>query len=354
MVPGPTSVPERVLRAGMMNFGSGDLEPDFFDLYQKTEKKLQKLFGTQNSVVIQTGEGMLALWSALKSTLKPGDKVLAVSSGIFGTGIGEMAESIGCEVRFVLHDYDKPANDFERIEKELVEFAPKMITAVHCETPSAVMNPLKKLGELKRKNNVPLLYVDSVASVGGEYVNADENSIDMCLGGSQKVLSAPANTAFLTVSDKAWEIAEEVKYIGYDALLPFKEAVKNRYFPYTPSWMNLEQISEAASIILEDGLDETIKRHRYNAQKIRNEMKEMGFVPYVEDESYAAATVSAFYLPENISWEFFDKKLRQKGLVVGGSYGELAGKIFRMGHMGSQSDTNLIDQALDILRNIEL
>lgn len=353
MVPGPTSVPERVLRAGTINYGSADLEVEFFTHYLETEKKLQKLFGTENRVVIQTGEGMLALWSALKSTLVPGDKVLAVSSGIFGTGIGEMAQSIGCEVKTIKHEYNGPANNFEAIEMAIAEFQPKMITAVHCETPSAVMNPLTELGELKQKYNVPLLYVDAVASVGGEYVDADKNHIDLCLGGSQKVLSAPANSAFLTVSEKAWELIEEVKYVGYDALLPFKNAPENKYFPYSPSWVNMEQLSEAASIILEDGIDETIKRHNYNAMVVRESMKEMGYKPFVENEFYAASTVSAFYIPEDTTWQAFDKALRQKGLAVGGSYGELAGKIFRLGHMGSQSDTNIIDQALEVLKDIE-
>ncbi|PLW98420.1 MAG: aminotransferase [Marinilabiliales bacterium] len=352
MVPGPTSVPERVLRAAMINYGSADLEPEFFTHYLATEKKLQQLLGTQNRVVVQTGEGMLALWSALKSTLQPGDKVLAVSSGIFGTGIGEMAKSIGCEVRTIKHDYNGAANNFEEIERQVQEFRPKMITAVHCETPSGVMNPLQELGELKQKYNVPLLYVDAVASVGGEYVEVDKHHIDLCLGGSQKVLSAPANSAFLSVSEQAWNVAEKIGYVGYDALLPFREAPEKRYFPYSPSWVNLEQLSEAASIILEDGLDDTIRRHRYNAAKVLSNMKAMGYRPFVEESEFAASTVSAFYIPEGMEWDSFDKSLRQKGLAVGGSYGELAGKIFRLGHMGSQSDTTLIDQALEILQQV--
>ena len=352
MVPGPTSVPERVLRAGMINYGSGDLEEEFIGHYSSLEKKLQQLFGTKNQVVVQTGEGMLALWSALKSTLKAGDKVLAVSSGIFGTGIGEMARSIGCEVKTIAHPYNGPAIDFETIEKAIVDFGPKMITAVHCETPSGVMNPLEKLGALKAKYNVPLLYVDAVASVGAEVVDVDKHHIDLCLGGSQKVLSAPANSAFLTVSEKAWAIAEEIGYVGYDALLPFRDAVKNRYFPYTPSWVNIEQLSEAANIILDEGLAETIKRHHYNACQVREAMRDMGYKAYVEDEKYAACTVSAYYVPEGIVWNDFDRSLRAKGLAVGGSYGELSGKIFRLGHMGSQSDANLLDQALEVLKGV--
>jgi aspartate aminotransferase-like enzyme len=81
-------------------------------------------------------------------------------------------------------------------------------------------------------------------------------------------------------------------------------------------------------------------------------MKSMGYRPFVEESEFAASTVSAFYIPEGMEWESFDKSLRQKGLAVGGSYGELAGKIFRLGHMGSQSDTTLIDQALEILQEV--
>ncbi|PID95124.1 MAG: aminotransferase [Bacteroidetes bacterium] len=352
MVPGPTSVPEQVLEAGKINYGSADLEADFFERYAETEQNLQVLLGTVNRVAVMTGEGMLALWSALKSTLLPGDKVLAVSSGVFGTGIGEMAKSIGCEVKMVSHPYDSPANDFQAIEDAIATFKPKMITAVHCETPSGVMNPLKALGELKERYKVPLLYVDAVASVGGAYVKADENHIDLCLGGAQKVLSAPANSTFLSVSERAWEVIEAVNYVGYDALLPFKEALENRYFPYSPSWVNIEQLARATSLILNAGLDKVVQYHEENASFVRDSMKQMGYKLFVVDEAYSASTVSAFYLPERVSWELFDRSLRSKGLVVGGSYGPLAGKIFRLGHMGSQSNRDMIKEALKVLGEV--
>ncbi len=352
MVPGPTLVPKQVLEAGMINYGSADLEADFFTRYLETERYLQALLGTANRVVVMTGEGMLALWSALKSTLLPGDRVLAVSSGVFGTGIGEMAKSIGCEVKVVSHPYDSPANDFQAMEDAIRSFKPKMITAVHCETPSGVMNPLKALGELKQRYEVPLLYVDAVASVGGAHVEVDKNHIDLCLGGSQKVLSAPANSTFLSVSRRAWEVAEEVRYVGYDALLPFKEAPEKRYFPYSPSWVNIEQLACASSLILDAGLEKTIQSHEDHALLVRESMQEMGYKLFVVDEAYAAATVSAFYLPDGVSWEHFDHSLRSKGLVVGGSYGPMAGKIFRLGHMGSQSNRKMINEALTVLREV--
>ena len=136
MVPGPVSVSREVLEAGQENFGSADLEKEYIDLYKATEKSLRKIMQTKNSVVIQTGEGMLALWSALKSCLLPGDKVLVLSTGLFGYGMGGMAEAIGCEVRTVGFGFDETFTDFDLIEKAIREFQPKMITMVQNETPS--------------------------------------------------------------------------------------------------------------------------------------------------------------------------------------------------------------------------
>jgi aspartate aminotransferase-like enzyme len=101
MVPGPVKVPDEVLQAYLTNYGSADLEPDFVELYQRAEADLQRIFGTQNQIAIMTGEGMLALWGALKSCLQPGDRVLAAATGLFGYGIGDLARSIGCEVKTV-------------------------------------------------------------------------------------------------------------------------------------------------------------------------------------------------------------------------------------------------------------
>lgn len=107
------------------------------------------------------------------------------------------------------------------------------------------MNPVAEIGALKEKYAVPLLYVDAVSGLGGSVVKTDEWHIDLCLGASQKCLSAPASMSFLSVSDRAWEIIEEVGYVGYDALLPFRTAVKNAYFPYTPYWQGTAQLNKA-------------------------------------------------------------------------------------------------------------
>ncbi len=352
MVPGPVSVPQEILDVAAFNYGSADLEEEYADLYVKTGEALQKLMGTRNQIVLQTGEGMIALWSALKSTLVPGDRVLALSTGLFGHGIGEMAEALECEVRIIGFGFDESVSDFELIEKAIREFAPKMITLVQNETPSGTMNPVDKIGELKEKYGVPLLYVDAVSGIGGSVVNVDEWHVDLCLGGSQKCLSAPANMAFLSVSPKAWEIIEEVGYVGYDALLPFRFAVEKRYFPYTPYWQGTAQLYKACELILQEGLQQTIERHVEAAEFCRKRCVEMGLKLYPRPDALYSSTVTALYVPAKYTWQELDKNLRGQGLVVGGNYGCLAGEVFRIGHMGSQANLNLMEEALDILEKV--
>jgi aspartate aminotransferase-like enzyme len=352
MVPGPVKVPDEVLAAYRESYGSGDLEPEFLALYNQTEKNLQKLFETNNSVVIQTGEGMLALWGALKSCLHPGDRVLCVGTGVFGFGIADMANSIGAVTRTIAYGYDETIKDLNRIEHIIEEFQPKMITAVHCETPSGTLNPLEELGQLKEKYGIPLLYVDTVASLGGAPVQVDERHIDLCLGGSQKVLSVPPNMAFLSVSERAWEIIEEVNYPGYDALKPFHHAQDNFYFPYTPDWHGMAALNTGAELILKEGLENSFQRHAQAAAFCRDGLTALGISVFPKPDAIPAPTVTAARVPEKFTWQDFDRDLREHGLVVGGSYGPLTGKVFRLGHMGTQANIELIQQAMDVLEKV--
>lgn len=352
MVPGPVKVPEKVLAAYQKNYGSPDLEPEFLALYNRTEKQLQTLLGTSNQVIIKTGEGMIALWSALKSCLKPDDRVLSLATGVFGYGIGEMAKSIGAQVKTLGFPYNETLSDWNLIEKTIADFRPKMITAVHCETPSGTLNPLEALGKLKEKHHVPLYYVDVVASVGGVPVKTDEWHIDLALGGSQKVLSAPPEMAFLSVSPAAWEIINEVNYSGYDALLPFQHAQEKHYFPYTPSWHGVAALNTAAEILLKEGLPASFARHEQVARYIRSALVRLGYELYPAEGAISSPTVTAAHIPANLPWQDFDARLRAMGLVVGNSYGPLAGKIFRLGHMGSQANILLAEKVIEVLTEV--
>lgn len=352
MVPGPVRVPPEVLAQFEHDYGSGDLEVEFLELYNQTEANLRKIFQTENRVVIQTGEGMLGLWGALKSCLLPGDRVVAIASGVFGYGIAEMAESLGAQVQIVGLPYNQTIGDWQEIERALIEFQPKLITAVHCETPSGTLNPLAELGRLKRRHKVPLLYVDAVASLGGTPVLTDEWSIDLALGGAQKVLSAPPNMAFLAVSEAAWAAVEEVGYAGYDALKPFRTAQDEFYFPYTPYWHGMAALHTATELLLEGGLQASFGRHESVAAYCRRQIEVLGLSLYPHREAIPSPTVTAVNLPEGLAWEDLDARFREHGLVVGGSYGPLKGKVFRLGHMGSQADRRLVEEALQVIDQV--
>jgi aspartate aminotransferase-like enzyme len=352
MVPGPVKVPPEVLQAYLTDYASGDLEPEYVDLYRQTESNLQKIFGTLNPIAIMTGEGMLALWGALKSCLRPGDRVLAVATGVFGYGIGDMARSLGCEVRTVGFEYNQTIHDWGRVEQEIADFRPKMITAVHCETPSGTLNPIAELGQLKKKYEVPLLYVDAVASAGGAPVLTDLWSVDLMLGGSQKAISAPPSMSFVTVSQKAWEIIDELDYPGYDALKPYQTALETAYFPYTPYWQGLAALYAGTQILINEGLENSFARHAAVAKQCRTGVQALGLEIFPAPGAVSSPTVTAVKVPEGVLWEKFNLRLRAHGLAVGGSYGPLAGKVFRLGHMGTQADQALLEKALDVLTRV--
>jgi aspartate aminotransferase-like enzyme len=196
------------------------------------------------------------------------------------------------------------------------------------------------------------LYVDFVASAIGAEVNCDEWGIDIGLLGTQKVLSLPPDLGIIAVSKKAMAIVEEINYAGYDAILPFKNAVKEKYMPYTHNWRAIAALNYRCKYLLNIGIEKSIKNHKEVSSFCIKRIKEMNLKLFVKDENASSPTVTAVYVPENWSWEELNKELKSKGVCFGGSYGELSGKIFRIGHLGTQSDLRLVSGALDVLEEI--
>jgi aspartate aminotransferase-like enzyme len=209
-----------------------------------------------------------------------------------------------------------------------------------------------ELGRLKQHHDVPLLYVDAVASAGGTPVLSDEWRIDLCLGGSQKCLSSLPDIAFLSVSEPAWDIIHKVDYAGYDALKPFYVAQAEHYFPNTPNWHGVAGLNAGAELILSEGLDDSFARHERVAEFCRNKIINMGLSLFPAQHAVPSPTVTAVNVPDGFDWSEFNRQLRHRGLVVGGSYGPMAGKVFRLGHMGSQADMALVEQALNIIESV--
>lgn len=347
LVPGPVSIPEPVRLAYSVDYGSADLEEDFFALYEDCARKLQQLLGTRHAVAIQTGEGMLALWGALKSVLRPGDRVLAIGTGVFGYGIGDMARQAGAEVEVVGFPYDGILEP-EPVRAAARRFRPRLVTAVHCETPSGTLNPLHEVGQICREVDA-LFYVDFVASAGGVPVDVAANQIDLGLLGSQKVLSLMPDLAMVSVSDRAWAAVQEVGYAGYDALGPWRTGVADRYLPYTHNWQAMAGLQVALDLLLVEGLENVYRRHAAVAAQCRRGLEKLGIRLFPAQEAYNSPTVTTAYLPAGWTWPDFDAALRAHGMGVAGSYGPLAGKVFRIGHMGSQARAELVQRGLEVI-----
>lgn len=352
LIPGPTTVHPKVLEAMGKDYGSGQSEPEFLSLYADVGQSLSRFMETGNDVVLMTGEGMLALWAGLKSCLKPGDPVLCVSTGVFGEGMGEMAASIGCKVEMVSLPFNSTighAESLGRIEEAIRCTKPVMITAVHCETPSGTLNPMEELGRLKKDHGVPLFLVDAVASLGGVPVRMDAWHVDLLLAGSQKCLSVPPSMSILGVSESAWGRMKEVGYSGYDSILPFRDVQAAGRCPYTPYWHGLAALRASLDLLEGEGMEAVYSRHEQVAQQCREGLLFLGLELFPLPDAVPSPTVTAAMVPPGQEWLKWRQKLRERGLVVGGSFGPMAGKVFRLGHMGIQADSGLLARALEAM-----
>lgn len=352
MLPGPTTLHPAVLKVMGQDYGSGQVDEHFLPFYAQTGKALASLMGTDNDVVLMTGEGMLALWAGLKSCLTPGDAVVSVGTGVFGDGIGEMAASFGCKVEKVSLPYSSTigmGDSLQRIEEAVRRTRPAVITAVHCETPSGTLNPLAALGEMKKRLGVPLFYVDAVSSLGGAPIETDAWNIDLLLGGSQKCLSAPPSMSSIAVSPAAWMRMEQVNYQGYDAILPFRTVQTDGRCPYTPYWHGVAALQASAEAIRKEGTAAVFARHEAVGRQCRDGLRRLGLKLFTEPEAVNSPTVTAALVPEKFTWKDWQNALKERGLIVTGSFGPMAGKVFRLGHMGTQADAALMTKALEAI-----
>ena len=353
--PGPVSIHPAVAVVLAQDYAPPRIGTEYLTLYRSVRARLQTLLGTKHDVIIGTGEGMLVLWGALKSLLKPGDTVLSVGTGVFGDGFADMAEMLGCRAVRISEPYDSTitAATLERVREAVRTHRPVLMTAVHCETPSGTLNPLAELGRLKHEMGVPFLVIDAVASAGGTPVEADAWYADCVLGGSQKCLSCPPDMSFMSVSDAAWERIREVGYVGYDAVKPFDGAVDDvMRHPYTPNWWGVAALDAALTVLEQEGLEQVFARHDAVARQCRAGLAEIGIPLWTSPDAVNSPTVTAARIPSGWSWPEWRDALAAEGLVVGGSLGPLSGKVFRLGHMGTQADAGRMAAALTVMQKV--
>eukprot|EP00457_Paulinella_chromatophora_P008012 gb/GEZN01008039.1/.p1 GENE.gb/GEZN01008039.1/~~gb/GEZN01008039.1/.p1 ORF type:complete len:397 (-),score=40.93 gb/GEZN01008039.1/:250-1440(-) len=358
-VPGPTLVHTNTLDIYRGHYLSSDLEDACFSEYAQVQHRLEKIFGYEyqhdakvpDRTVVMSGEAMVALWAGLKSLILPGKtRVLAVANGLYGEGIGEMAKQCGAEVSFVKVEWDQ-AISVEAVRTAAKQYKPQLVTFVHSDTPCGNLNTcLPEIGKVALEVGA-LLYVDFVSSGLSVPIDVTDAHIDIGLLGSQKVLGLLPDLGVLTVSAKAWGRIEQVDYKGYDALLTWKHAVHNKYFPYTHNWRAIRALGQRLQEIQDEGLTEFYNRHTKAMEYVRKRMTDIGLELLIKSADCASRSCTTVCLPAWLNSSDLDQCLRRlpSGPVyVGDNYGKLKGNTFRVGHMGAmQTDLILLKKVCD-------
>jgi aspartate aminotransferase-like enzyme len=292
--------------------------------------------------------------SAIVNTLSPGDKVLAISQGVFSNRFGDIAERYGAEVERLEVDWDS-ALDLALLEERLKEDNDQEIKAVllpHNETSTAIVNDLAGVREAMDNANHPaLLCVDAISSLGAIELKTDEWGLDIVITGSQKGLMLSPGLAAVSISDKAWEAVKESKmskwYWDYESV---SENIDNGRFPYTPPQTLFFGMKESLGLIKEEGLDNVFKRHERLATAFREGIRGMGLELFASDD-IASNSVTSICIPESINSDELINTLKDSyGIIVGGGLRKLSGKIFRVGHLGEIYNVDI----LSILGGIEM
>lgn len=349
MTPGPTEVPERVRKALSKPIQNPDIDEDFFKFYRLLEKKLQRVYGTDDDVLILGGEGILGLEASIASVVDDGDKVLCISNGIFGDGFADFVRKYGGRVEMVDFPYDSGI-EIEKVERKLEDEDYKAATMVHCETPTGILNDLAPILDLLQEKGI-LTILDAVSSLGGTRIPTE--NIDICIGGSQKCFSSPPGLTTLSLSEHAWEsVTEKEDEHLYTSLKVWKDSwLDEGRFPYTHLVSNLYGLDESLDMILEEGKEKVYRRHESVSEFCRTRGKEIGFELYPKDDHLCSPTVTAFDVEDDSS-ELQKRMKDEKDILLATSLGDLKDEILRIGHMGYNAKKEKVRRTMNALEEL--
>ncbi len=336
LLPGPVMVHEDVLLRSakqVMNHRSEEFER----ILSECVELAKYLFQTDDNVAIITGSGTAGMEAAVYSLVEPGEPVVSVVNGKFGARFADIAERRGANVHRVEFEWGEAA-DPEAVEEALSETGASVVTVVQSETSTTVLNPVKEIAEVCKDHDA-FLVVDAVSSLGGVEFRMDEWGVDVCVTGSQKVLGCPPGLALVAVSEDALDRMNEVEAGSYylDLVKYFEYLEEDpMQTPYTPAVNAFYALHEALKKLKEEGLEARWERYKRLQEVVREGIRAMGLELFVEDDSIASPTVTGVVYPEGVDdREFRGAILRDKyDVVVAGGQDHLAGKIFRIGHMG--------------------
>jgi alanine-glyoxylate transaminase / serine-glyoxylate transaminase / serine-pyruvate transaminase len=345
-IPGPTPVPDRILRA--MDMPVIDHRgPEFKRLGLKVLTGIRTIFKTASPVVIYPSSGTGAWEAALLNTLSPGDKVLMYETGHFATLWKAIAVKLGLDPEFIASDWRSGA-DAAAIGARLAEdkgHVIKAVCVVHNETSTGATSRIDEVRRAMDAARHPaLLMVDTISSLASIDYRHDEWGVDVTVGGSQKGLMLPPGLGFNAISDKALAAAKAARlprsYFGWDEMLA---ANKDGFFPYTPATNLLYGLAEAIDMLHEEGLTRVFARHDRHADAVRRAVRAWGLEILCRDPKYYSSTLTAVLMPEghdadafrNVALEHFDVSL-------GTGLTKVAGKVFRIGHLGDTNDLTIL------------
>jgi alanine-glyoxylate transaminase/serine-glyoxylate transaminase/serine-pyruvate transaminase len=347
-IPGPTNVPDRVLRA--IDFPTMDHRgPEFAVLGKEVLAGMKRVFkSTQGEVVIYPASGTGAWEAALANTLSPGDRVLMYETGHFATLWQKMAAKLGLEVEFIASDWRRGA-DPEAIEKALRADTGKRIKAVgvvHNETSTGVVSRIAEIRKAIDAAKHPALFtVDTISSLASIDYRHDEWGVDVTVAGSQKGLMLPPGLSFNCVSPKALAASKSARlprsYWAWDEMIANS---KSGYFPYTPATNLLYGLREALKMLLdEEGLDAVFARHQRHAEATRRAVRAWGLEVFALDPREFSSSLTAVLMPAGHDADRLRKVILEAfDMSLGTGLTKLGGKVFRIGHLGDFNDLTLM------------
>ena len=345
-IPGPTNVPDRVLRA--IDRPTIDHRgPDFERLGKEVLTGIRRIFKTRHPVIIYSASGTGAWEGALVNTLSPGDKVLMAETGHFATLWNKLAKKLGLEVEWIAGDWRHgvdPAQIHERLAADKGH-AIKAVAVVHNETSTGVttrIGPIRKA--IDDAKHPALLLVDTISSLGSVDYRHDEWGVDVTVGGSQKGLMLPPGLSFNALSEKAIAASKSAKlprsYWDWAEMLASNAG---GWFPYTPATNMLYGLREAILMLEEEGLDNVFARHQRHAEATRRAVRAWGLeVLALNPEEYSPALTAVMMPAGHDADQLRATILKHFDMSLGTGLAKLQGKVFRIGHLGDFNDLTLM------------
>jgi len=345
-IPGPTNVPDRVLRA--MDYPTIDHRgPQFAEIGTKCLAGMKTIFKTDSHVVIYPASGTGAWESALVNTLHEGDLVLMVETGHFASLWHKMASRLGLETEFLATDWRRGV-DPQQVEDRLradKEDKIKAVCIVHNETSTGSASRVNEVRlAMNKAGHDALLLADTISSLGSIDFRHDEWGVDVTVAGSQKGLMLPPGLSFNAVSEKALAIASKGgmrrSYWDWEEQIA---ANKDGAFPFTPATNLLYGLAEAIDMLHEEGLDNVFKRHDRHAAATRKAVQAWGLEVLCQEPKDYSSALTAVLLPDGHNADAFRAGVLQNfNMSLGNGLAKLAGKVFRIGHLGDFNDLMLL------------